>query len=146
MKIISIFKQINSLQRLNYANKLVFSKRCLTTAKPRNDTIDEPAKFSTSKAKSWDPVDTFIHKNTRSMPKIQPFVVVFSAITMLVYFVFIREENEIDTILSRTLEESVPNVKEMTLRTQIAKYENLGLDTRELKQALAKELEKKGKK
>lgn len=146
---ISILKHFNSLQRLNYINnlnKLVFSKRYLVTAKEKNETFDEPVKFSSSKAKSWDPVDTFINKNTRAMPTIQPFLVALCTMSLFVYFAFIREPNEIDDKLSRSLEESVPNVKEMTIRRQIIQYEKIGLDTRELKQALSKELEKKGKK
>jgi hypothetical protein len=41
------------------------------------------------------------------------------------------------------LDASVPNVKEMTLRHQIARFERLGLDTSELKRSLQEELKNK---
>ena len=62
---------------------------------------------------------------------------------MLIYFIFIREENELDQVFTQTLDASVPNVKEMTLRHQIARFERLGLDTSELKRSLQEELKNK---
>ena len=62
---------------------------------------------------------------------------------LLIYFIFVREENELDEIFTKTLDQSVPNVKEMTLRHQIARFENLGLDTISLKESLGEELKNK---
>ena len=66
-----------------------------------------------------------------------------SILVLLIYFVFLREENELDQIFTRTLDESVPNVKEMTLRRQIIRFENLGLDTSSLKKSLEEEIKNK---
>jgi hypothetical protein len=37
----------------------------------------------------------------------------------------------------------VPNIKEMTIRGQIANYERMGLDTRSLKESLENEIKNK---
>ena len=107
---------------------------------------DQPVKFSTSKAKSWDSIDTFLSAKVRKRPKSQPFIIAISTFVFIIYFGFLRKENEIDEYISRPLEDLVPNVKEMTLRHQIHQYETMGLDTRSLKDALAKEVEKKKQK
>jgi hypothetical protein len=104
---------------------------------------DEPVKFSTSKAKAWDPIDTFISSKARKQPTSQPFIVIGSILIFLLYFTFIREQNELDEIFDRPLEATIPNVKEMTLKYQIAQYEQMGLDTTNLKQALEKEIKSK---
>ena len=54
-----------------------------------------------------------------------------------------REENSLDRIFEKSLEQTVPNVKEMTLRNEIKKYEDIGLDTRKLRLALNEEIESK---
>jgi len=107
---------------------------------------DQPVKFSTSKAKTWDSIDTFLSAKVRKRPKSQPFIVAISTLVFIIYFGFLRKENELDEYISRPLEELVPNVKEMTIRHQIHQYESMGLDTRSLKEALTKELEKKKQK
>lgn len=104
------------------------------------DLREEPVKYSTSKAKQWDSIDTFVSKQTRAQPASQPFIVVFSTLIFLLYFGLLREENDLDRRISQPLEETIPNIKEMTLRHQILQYEQMGLDTRNLKEALAKEL------
>ena len=108
-----------------------------------NSTRDEPVKFSTSKAKIWDPVDTFISARARKQPISQPFIVIGSILVFLLYFTYIREPNEMDEIFDRPLESTIPNVKEMTLKYQIAQYEQMGLDTTNLKQVLEKEIKSK---
>lgn len=104
---------------------------------------DQPVKFSTSKAKSWDPIDTFISSKARTQPTSQPFIVIGSLLIFFVYFSFIREANELDEIFERPLEATIPNVKEMSLRHQISQYEQMGLDTRSLKEALEREAKTK---
>jgi len=61
---------------------------------------------------------------------------------VMVYAAF-REENSLDRIFEKSLEQTVPNVKEMTLRNEIKKYEDIGLDTRKLRLALNEEIESK---
>lgn len=99
--------------------------------------------FLKGKAKKWDSINTFIDPKTREQPSIQPLIVISSVLIFLGYFIFLREENELDQIFTQTLDESVPNVKEMTLRRQIIRFENLGLDTSDLKKSLEEELKNK---
>ena len=101
----------------------------------------EPVKFSTSNAKKWDSMDTFYSEKARNTPFSQPLFVIGSFATLFIYFAFLREENELDEIFERPLENTVPNIKEMTIRHQILQYEQLKLDTTSLKEALNKEIE-----
>jgi hypothetical protein len=135
------------LNRLEKAQRLVNSfvqQRAYAQANTKNDA---PVKFSTSKAKSYDPTITFISTGgDRQQPRYQPFIISFFLVVMFVYFVLIREENELDELMMRPLEDVVPNIKEQTLMASIANYERMGLDTRELKEALKIEIEKNAKK
>ncbi|RNA27006.1 hypothetical protein BpHYR1_047356 [Brachionus plicatilis] len=119
----------------------------LTSNKLANNSnlTDEPVKYSTSKAKTWDSINSFTSKTTRTQPTSQPFIVALSTFIFLAYFILIREENALDKKVSRPLEESVPDIKEMTLKHQILQYEQMGLNTRELREALRKEIELKKK-
>lgn len=140
----SIFiKQCKQLIRSD--QNVSLGKRFFSGSIPLKSTnkLDEPIKYSTSKAKTWDPINSFMSKQTRTQPASQPFIVVLCTMIFFIYFALIREENEIDVMLRKPLEETIPNIKEMTLRHQILQYEQMGLDTRSLKAALTKELELK---
>ena len=103
----------------------------------RSSDFTEPVKFSTSNAKSWDSINTFIPESVRGRPKSEPLFIIGSLFVFTLYFLFLREPNEIDAKLSMPLEELVPNIRELTLKNQIKQYESMGLDTGELKRALA---------
>ena len=109
-------------------------KRMLATS-----SRDQPVQFSTSKAKAHDPVKTFVHNNNK--PASQFFIIIGSILVLFVYSIF-REENELDNMFNRPLEDTIPNIREMTLRYQIEDYKKMGLDTTELQHALKKELER----
>ena len=106
----------------------------------RSSDFNEPVKFSTSNAKSWDPINTFIPENVRGRPKSEPLFIIGSLFVFAFYFMFFREPNEIDERLSMPLEDMVPNIREVTLRNQIKQYEGMGLDTGELRRALDREI------
>ncbi len=115
--------------------------RCFTASNIDYSTEREiPVKFSTSKAKSHNPMDTFIPPKQRGKSEMASFIGLGSLLTALFYLA-IREENSLDRIFEKTLEQNVPNIKEMTLRNEIQKYEEMGLDTRKLKLALKEETE-----
>ncbi|CAF0778242.1 unnamed protein product [Brachionus calyciflorus] len=137
------------LLKINFKNFRITPRRLFSiSSKNLKDSkiSDEPIKYSTSKAKTWDSIDSFMSKTARTTPKSQPIIVSLSVLAFLLYFILIREENELDKKVSRPLEESVPNIKEMTLKHQILQYEQMGLNTRELREALKKELELKKQK
>lgn len=142
------FRQIDRLLRLShrciYTTCHVSIKQTTYTKKAQEaQDPNSPVKFSTSDAKKWDSMNTFAPEKGRRVPAAQPFIIVACLSIFLVYFIFIREENELDRKLMRPLEETVPNIKEFTLRKQIEEYERLGLDSRELKHALASEIKRK---
>jgi hypothetical protein len=113
---------------------------------PNASKADDAVKFSTSKAASYNPTSTFFDTSKRlEEPFYQPLIVCFFLFVFLVYFLLLREENELDELLSKPIEDTVPDIKEMTLVASITHYEKMGLDTRELKEALKIELEKKKK-
>ncbi len=117
--------------------------RCFAaSAADKSTERDTPVKFSTSKAKSHNPMDTFIAPNQRGKSQVNIFIVLGSFMVVMVYAAF-REENSLDRIFEKSLEQTVPNVKEMTLRNEIKKYEDIGLDTRKLRLALNEEIESK---
>ena len=109
---------------------------------PKRDP-DEPVRFSTSNAAKWDAMDTFLLPKIRQMPKSQPFFVIVSSAVFLIYFLVLREENQLDQTMMRPLEDVVPHLKEKTLKAQIKHYESLGMDTSELKKALQAEIAKR---
>lgn len=124
-----------------FGQKRLFS--CTKRQEKNTNLTDEPVKYSTSKAKTWDSINSFTSVTSRTQPTSQPFIVAISTFIFLAYFILIREENDLDKKVSKPLEENVPNIKEMTLKHQILQYEQMGLDTRELREALKKELELK---
>ena len=132
---------------LNARTSMLFQSNLNTLAKTQTHSYaskpDDPVKFSTSKAKSHNPMDTFIPAKQRAKSPYQIFIVLGSLGVLLTYFFAIRESNSLDMVFDRPLEEHVPNIKEMTLRNQIQKYETMGLDTRKLKLALEEEENKK---
>ena len=144
---LGLYKQTYNIIKFSSLNQIRLAKLPKSLVNIRTHASksdhDEPVKFSTSKAKTWDSMDTFIPKGSRDVPRYQPFIVVFFLSVLMVYFVFLREENEIDEIMSRPLEDVVPNVKEQTLIASIRHYEKMGLDTRELKEALNIEIKKR---
>jgi len=104
----------------------------------RSKHTDVPEKFSTSKAKSWDSINTFMENRGKDIPEFQIVIILIQFTIMLVYF-FFRESNGIDEIIDQPLFLTVPNIKKNTLQAEIDYYERLGLDTTALRKALENE-------
>ena len=97
---------------------------------------EPPVKYSTSKAGSWQTVDTF-SPPPKDMPWYQPYSVILSIVAFLVYFGILREENDIDQELSKTLYERMPGLEEHQLKESIKFNTEKGKDTTALKARLA---------
>lgn len=142
----NILKTARQFQRLSCSTYNQKSQR-LGQYTSRRSYVKEPSqspvKFSTSQARSHNPMDTFISSKQRQQSPLQPIMVMGSLAVLFIYMAFFREENSLDKMFERPLDEIVPNVKEMTLRNQIQKYQSMGLDTRELQAALDKEKDKR---
>lgn len=130
---------LKAAKHLRLASKTVdiYAKQCgISTSSQLYNKPREPVKFSTSKAKSHNPMDTFIPSKSRARSPMQPFIVIGSFLVFFTYFALIREENSFDTKFEKSLDQSVPNIKELTIQHQIDQYEKMGLNTSELKKAL----------
>ncbi len=84
MIIINCLKKSTDKIRLlnNQNNRILFEKAFALRQYATNTDVnskkpkDAPIKFSTSDAKKWDPINTFISEKARKQPISQPFIVV----------------------------------------------------------------------
>jgi len=82
---------------------------------PRRD-LNEPAKFMDSPAASWKAIQNRRGTlNYDEIPWFQTYVVVGSVAVFLIYFCILREENDIDEEMGKTLYERVPGLEETQL-------------------------------
>ncbi|RZF35235.1 hypothetical protein LSTR_LSTR009359 [Laodelphax striatellus] len=65
---------------------------------------NEPVKFTTSKAANWRAEHTW-RGTDEDIPPIQPMVVSLSVGALLVYFFYLREENDVDQKLIKDLDD-----------------------------------------
>lgn len=115
-----------------------------STAKKAADLGTEPVKYSQSKAASWKSLDTFKKPHSDRL-KIEPFVVSLSIMALLTYFAFIREENDLDLEMDKTLYERIPALEKTQLQMQIQQNKKQGLESAALQKRL-KEVEAEIKK
>ncbi|CAL1526329.1 unnamed protein product [Lymnaea stagnalis] len=97
---------------------------CLKQTK-KNEISSEPYKFTISAAN--------IPTLPKSGPinKYQPYIVTVSLAIFMIYFFFLREENDIDQQLNTSLFRRVPNLEEPHLRQAIPQMRDSGMDTTE---------------
>lgn len=84
-----------------------------------NPDLDKPVKFTTSKAAQWRAEFSRSGKETDDdMPDAQPFIVVFSVAIFLYYFMFFREESDIDELfdLNKSIYDKIDGLEEIQLR------------------------------
>lgn len=73
----------------------------------------------------------------RDVPWYQPLSICVSIGAFLVYFLILREENDLDIELNYTLFERVPKLEEHQLKVALDYYRHHGKDTKELEERLA---------
>lgn len=98
--------------------------------------MDKPVKFSTSKAGSWNSSKSYATPQ-RDVPVYQPFCVSISLIVFLVYFLYLREENDLDEELNKSLFERVPGLEQKQIELSIKYNREHGKPTDELEARLA---------
>ncbi|XP_055604960.1 uncharacterized protein LOC129753183 [Uranotaenia lowii] len=76
---------------------------------------DKPIKFFNSHASQWKAEHTRSGKAPEDVPWYQPYVVLASVTIFMIYFCVLREENDIDQGLERSLFEHVPGLEEKQL-------------------------------
>ncbi|CAG7824335.1 unnamed protein product, partial [Allacma fusca] len=80
-----------------------------------DDDLDKPIQFSTSKASTWSARKTFRGTLHEDQPWIQPYSVILSTAAVLLYFCVLREENDMDDVLGKTLWERIPGLEKQQL-------------------------------
>ncbi|CAF0859548.1 unnamed protein product [Didymodactylos carnosus] len=88
---------------------------------------DKPVQFSSSAAKEWDTLDSLIPNRKNGIFN-RPLLL--SALVInLIYWGFLREENDLDVQVSRQPWEILPKMNIEYLRTAERQYAEAGLDT-----------------
>lgn len=104
------------------------------------DYDDTPIKYSTSKAKDWKAkVSRMGAENTR--PWFEPYVILASLTVFLVYFCLLREENDVDKELGRSLYSRIDGLEELQLKMSLKYNIDNGMDTQNIIKRLS-EIEK----
>uniref|UniRef100_A0A182PGB6 Uncharacterized protein n=1 Tax=Anopheles epiroticus TaxID=199890 RepID=A0A182PGB6_9DIPT len=82
---------------------------------PKEEVNNEPIKYFGSQASRWTAQRSREGPKGQDIPWFQPYVVNFSVAVFLIYFCILREENDIDEGLGRSLFEHVPGLEEKQL-------------------------------
>jgi hypothetical protein len=107
---------INFRLILNQACKCTFGTTSIVRKKVEKlDDLEEPIKFTMSKAAEWKAKNTRMGRVPDNEPPIQMYSILFSITIFLIYFCYLREENDIDQDLERSLFDHVPGLEEKQL-------------------------------
>ena len=101
----------------------------------RGGDIDKPIKYSTSRVVTYKSVDSFTVPK-RDFPKYQPWIVLLSIAVFVIYFSMLREENDLDEEMGKSLYERIPGLEESHLKIKIDYDRKHGLDTAALEKRL----------
>lgn len=77
-------------------NRLTYSQQASDKKGREEPDIDEPVPFSKSKAAQYDSVSSQLKGTRTNKPVFEPWIVRISLASFLVYFLFLREENDWD--------------------------------------------------
>lgn len=115
----------------NRASLRKFYKSAYICSKQLSDADDvkqdEPIKYSTSSAQTHSSYDTFFIE--RSAPWYQTWIVLGSSVAFLLYFLVLREENDLDEEIGKSLFERIPGLEEQDLKAKIANAKEMGLES-----------------
>ncbi|XP_058466861.1 uncharacterized protein LOC131439628 isoform X2 [Malaya genurostris] len=101
------------------------------------ETKNEPIKYFGSSAARWKAeYSRSGHVKDDDIPWYQPYVVMASVAIFLIYFCVLREENDIDQDLGRSLYDHVPGLEEKQLVISYNYNKEHGLSTIELEQRM----------
>uniref|UniRef100_A0A182MP43 Uncharacterized protein n=1 Tax=Anopheles culicifacies TaxID=139723 RepID=A0A182MP43_9DIPT len=95
----------------------------------KEEVNNEPIKYFGSQASRWTAQRSREGPKGQDIPWFQPYVVNFSVAVFLIYFCILREENDIDEGLGRSLFEHVPGLEEKQLIVSYHYNKENGLST-----------------
>lgn len=107
-----------------------------------DDELNKPIKFSTSPAAKWK---ASISRSGERVPRLwyEPYVVLASLGAFMVYFMILREENDIDQELSRSLYSRIEGLEEQQLRLSLEYNKEHGLGVSDIESRLTEIREEK---
>jgi hypothetical protein len=115
----------------HYFNSSYRLGTCLTHThadKPQ-DELDTPVQYSKSKAATWKAQDSRSGGYYDDYPSYQAYVVTGSLAVFLLYFCVLREENDIDEELGKSLYERIPGLEKAQLEVAYRQNSLHGHDT-----------------
>ena len=104
------------------------------TLESLRDARQRPYRFSTSGARSWSSFDSF--STVRDAPVYEPYIIYGSLGIFMLYFLVLREENDIDEKLSSSLYDRIEGLEEQTLLNNIRRGKQAGTDVSDLEARL----------
>lgn len=121
-------------------SRYLFCRMCsisTTACRLRQTEGDRPVAYSQSKAQNWNPVDGFASpRRMTTMPKYQPAIVLASTAAFLIYFLVLREENDIDEEIGQSIYSRIPGLEEKSIQATIQHGKLAGQNTEALEKRL----------
>ncbi|KAL8600869.1 hypothetical protein ACOMHN_045007 [Nucella lapillus] len=112
------------------------SVSCQQYAKEKGAEGSGPIPFSSSKAATWTMTNSVIVPK-QDVPWYQTVSISLSVLGFMLYFFFVREENDLDVELNYSLFERLPQLEEQQVKVALDNHRRLGYDTRDLEKRLA---------
>nr|CAI5850056.1 unnamed protein product [Callosobruchus analis] len=129
---------------MRFAKQL--STSCYRSKKESHDDEEGPIKFSTSPARQYR-AETTRRGYVESRLWYEPYVIICSLTVFMVYFCILREENDIDRELERTLYSRIEGLEEFQLKQSLEYNRQHNLDTADIIRRLRElEMEKRQQK
>lgn len=145
-------RNMTKLRKLQPTNKLI-SRMFHTCSVTNKDTLpndlreplkkevlddlklNEPLKYSTSKAQDHSAIESLLPKQ-KARPKWEATSVLISTVSFLIYWGYLREENDWDEMVYAPIYDKVPYLEENQLEAAITHNKSAGLKSEELKEKL----------
>ncbi|XP_052897565.1 uncharacterized protein LOC128304416 [Anopheles moucheti] len=128
-RLAALLKSTHRSQLLPVSANISYSVSHWKQENPKEEINNEPIKYFGSQASRWTAQRSREGPKGQDMPWFQPYVVNFSVAIFLIYFCVLREENDIDEGLGRSLFEHVPGLEEKQLIVSYHYHKENGLST-----------------
>ncbi|CAL8097447.1 unnamed protein product [Orchesella dallaii] len=135
---------ISRIERAPLSMSAIMRDKDKKSGSQDEDDLDKPIQFTTSKAAQFTAYETLSGDPFPDSPWYQPYVVVFSTGVFLLYFLALREENDVDERIGQPLWQKVPGLEKQQLHVVLEYNRNHGLDTKDIEIRLL-EIEKEEK-
>lgn len=100
------------------------------------DELDTPVKFTSSAAREWKAKTSRVgYESVRLW--YEPYVIVVSLTIFMVYFGILREENDVDEELKKSLYSRIEGLEEHQLRVSLKYNQEHSLETSQILERLA---------